>query len=96
MSTVEDVKELSLPERGYIGMAITSVFASHEPKRVEQLQKLFISRRFEIKGMVDPTLRVSLVRVRAAVHLFVLHGGRSAGRRAGNRDDRLPHSASAT
>lgn len=54
MSTVEDVKELSLPERGYIGMAITSVFASHEPKRVEQLQKLFISRRFEIKGMVDP------------------------------------------
>lgn len=53
MSTLDDVKEVTLPERRYIGMAITSPFAAHDPKRVEQLQKQFLSRRFEIKGLLD-------------------------------------------
>ncbi|WP_219837779.1 GyrI-like domain-containing protein [Paenibacillus sp. R14(2021)] len=53
MSALEDVKEVTLPERKFIGMALTSAFEAHEPKRVEQLQKLFISRRFEIKGMLN-------------------------------------------
>ncbi|QHW34341.1 GyrI-like domain-containing protein [Paenibacillus rhizovicinus] len=53
MSTLDDVKEITLPERSYIGMALTSPLAAHEPKRVEQLKKLFIGRRFEIKGLLD-------------------------------------------
>ncbi|MBO7744949.1 GyrI-like domain-containing protein [Paenibacillus sp. MWE-103] len=49
----EDVRIVMLPHRSYVGMALTSAFASHDPKRAELLQKQFISRRFEIKGMTD-------------------------------------------
>ncbi|SDW58028.1 GyrI-like domain-containing protein [Paenibacillus sp. CF384] len=53
MNSIDDVQEVSLPERHYVGMAITSVFANHDPKRVEQHLKAFIARRFEIKQLVD-------------------------------------------
>ena len=53
MSKLDAVKEVRLQERHYIGMAITMAFAAYDPKRMEGLQKLFISRRFEIKGMLD-------------------------------------------
>ncbi|RAP78068.1 hypothetical protein DL346_06395 [Paenibacillus montanisoli] len=50
------VKEVTLPERHYVGMALTSPFAGHDPQCVEQLKKQFIARRFEIKGLVDAEL----------------------------------------
>ncbi|WP_308634543.1 GyrI-like domain-containing protein [Paenibacillus silvisoli] len=59
MSSKDKVQEVTLPERHYVGMALTSPFAGHDPKRVEQLKKLFIARRFEIQGLADAESYVS-------------------------------------
>lgn len=54
MGTLLEAREATLPERRYVGIALTSAFASHDSKRVDQLRKQFIVRRFEIKGMLHP------------------------------------------
>ncbi|MCD9023624.1 GyrI-like domain-containing protein [Cohnella silvisoli] len=48
------VKLVSLQEKKFVGLPVTSPFEAHQPERIDEAKQIFIERRHEIKAVVNP------------------------------------------
>lgn len=60
MTISEEVEIIQLPELKFVGIPVTSVFANHDPNRIEKTKKDFLNRVEEIKRIANPPEYVCL------------------------------------
>ncbi|MGZ9583743.1 GyrI-like domain-containing protein [Paenibacillus marinisediminis] len=50
----DQVEIIHFQEKKFIGIPVTSSFQAHSPKRIEETKELFLSRKNEIKNVINP------------------------------------------
>ncbi|WP_373230760.1 GyrI-like domain-containing protein [Cohnella sp.] len=48
------VELISLQEKRFVGIPVTSPFQDHQPERIDETRQIFLGRRHEIKAIVNP------------------------------------------
>ena len=54
MSDLHNVELVLVAEKKLVGIPVTSVFANHNPQRIEEVKSQFLNRRTEIKNVINP------------------------------------------
>jgi len=60
MNINSEVEVVQLQEKKFVGVAVTSAFANHDPGRVEEAKHVFLNRKDEITEIINPLEYVCL------------------------------------
>ncbi|RED66145.1 GyrI-like domain-containing protein [Cohnella lupini] len=72
MTISSEVEIIQMPELKFVGIPVTSVFANHEPERIERAKQAFMERTEEIKRIAKASEYVCLSFVSETLFTYLI------------------------